>query len=252
VLITRSEQGMSLFNQQEAEHHVPAQVREVFDVTGAGDTVISLMALGLGTHGNLLQSAQISNLAAGVVVGKVGSATASQGEIIAFHRQWNDQSADSKIMSPHSLRIQLDRLREMGKKIVFTNGIFDLLHIGHIQLFQKAKALGDILVVGINSDESARLLKGEGRPIISDRERASIISAIAAVDYVTIFREATPEVVLGKLRPHILAKGANYQDVEVIGREIVREYGGEVCLIPIKEQISVSDITERIREKKES
>ena len=247
ALITMSEKGMTLFLPKGESFHVDTEAREVFDVTGAGDTVVSFMALGLGADIPPKEAAIIANMGAGIVVGKLGTASVSAGELLSYVRSKSEGGTVSKILTEQELKLQIGRLKKLGKKIVFTNGVFDLIHVGHIKLFQKAKFLGDTLVVGINSDHSARELKGEGRPIIGGMERALIISAMSSVDYVVIYDELTPEKILEMIKPDILVKGSNYDMEDVVGKEIVESYGGKIELIKFENNISVTSLAQKIK-----
>lgn len=245
LLITRSEAGMSLFPAQGEVVHIPTVAREVFDVTGAGDTVISVLSLGLACGLALADAAWVANVAAGIVVGKLGTSTVSPREVIAEvgHSQ---SDSDSKIKNLDVLSHLLTRERARGKKVVFTNGCFDLLHVGHVKYLQKARELGDILVVGLNTDSSVRRLKGESRPLIEERERAHILAALGCVDYVVLFDEDTPIRLIEALRPAVLVKGGDYSADQVVGRELVESMGGRVALIDFVDGRSTSRIIEKI------
>ena len=245
LLITRGKDGMMLYQNKEEPVDIDTQAKEVFDVTGAGDTVVSVLGMALAIGFNYKDSAWLSNMAASIVVGKVGTATVTLNEI-------NEYLQEEMLRTSHTI-LKLEELKKIvslakstGKTIVFTNGCFDIIHGGHIEFLQKAKALGDLLVVGLNSDESVRELKGEGRPIKSERERANIISALKYVDYITIFDDDTPEEVIREVRPDILVKGDDYKMDEVVGREIVEGYGARVELIPIVHGLSTTRTVEKI------
>lgn len=245
LMVTRSEEGISIFFRDGEEVHLPTQAREVFDVTGAGDTVLSLVGLGLAGGLNVSEAARLANLAAGVVVGKVGTSTVTVEEL-------RDAVAhlaleyDSKIKRREVLRELLDVERRRGKRIVFTNGCFDLLHVGHVKYLQKARRLGDLLVLGLNSDDSIRRLKGPNRPLIGEQERAHILAALSCVDFVVLFDEDTPLDLIRMLRPDILVKGGDYTPETVVGREIVESYGGRIALIDLVDGRSTTNIIERI------
>jgi D-beta-D-heptose 7-phosphate kinase/D-beta-D-heptose 1-phosphate adenosyltransferase len=245
LMVTRSEEGISIFFRDGEEVHLPTQAREVFDVTGAGDTVLSLVGLGLAGGLNVSEAARLANLAAGVVVGKVGTSTVTVEEL-------RDAVAhlaleyDSKIKRREVLRELLDVERRRGKTIVFTNGCFDLLHVGHVKYLQKARRLGDLLVLGLNSDDSIRRLKGPNRPLIGEQERAHILAALSCVDFVVLFDEDTPLDLIRMLRPDILVKGGDYTPETVVGREIVESYGGRIALIDLVDGRSTTNIIERI------
>ncbi len=245
LVLTRSEEGMSLFMGDGRELHMPTKAREVFDVSGAGDTVLSVIGVGLAAGLSLEQAAAVSNLAAGVVVGKVGTSTVSPEEILQAVGAAHADS-DLKIRNREALAMLLERERQRGKRIVFTNGCFDLLHVGHVKYLQAARRLGDLLVLGLNSDASIRRLKGPNRPLISQDERAHILAALDCIDYVVIFDEDTPLELIRLLRPDILVKGGDYTPEGVVGKEIVESYGGRVELIQFVDGKSTTGIVEKI------
>lgn len=206
-LITLSEDGMAIFDNSMTK--IPTLAKEVYDVTGAGDTVIASLAFGLSYGMDIYESAKFANAAAAVVVGKIGSAQASLGEILSFMQsEIDDESV-------------IRTLKKDNKKIVFTNGCFDILHYGHVSYLKEAKNLGDILVVGLNSDSSIKRLKGESRPINTQEDRANILRELKCVDFVIIFDEDTPLELIKRLKPDILVKGGDYKNKEVIGSDIV-------------------------------
>jgi D-beta-D-heptose 7-phosphate kinase/D-beta-D-heptose 1-phosphate adenosyltransferase len=236
---------MSLFSRDGREMHLPTEAREVYDVSGAGDTVLAVLGIGLGGGLELEEAARLSNVAAGVVVGKVGTSTVTPEEILeVVGRQHQD--TDLKIKQRDALKVLLDDKRQRGKTIVFTNGCFDLLHVGHVKYLQKARQLGDLLVLGLNSDASIRRLKGPKRPLIDQEERAHILAALDCIDYVVIFDEDTPLELISVLRPHVLVKGGDYTPEGVVGKEIVESYGGRVELIRFVDGKSTSNIIEKI------
>lgn len=245
ILITRGEAGMSLYQDNGDYDHIFNKAKEVYDVTGAGDTALSVVSLALFSGASYSDAAKLANIAAGIVVGKVGTATVNVDEI-------NDTMAseaspfDRKVKNLARLKAILDEKKKQGKRIVFTNGCFDLLHIGHIKLLEQAKNFGDELVVALNSDSSTSALKGAGRPLIPETERAHIISSLSSVDYVIIFSELTPETLIRELKPDILVKGADYKAAAVVGKEIVQSYGGRVVLVPLVEDKSTSRLIEKL------
>jgi D-beta-D-heptose 7-phosphate kinase / D-beta-D-heptose 1-phosphate adenosyltransferase len=245
LLITRSEAGMSLFQKLGTPVHIPTVAREVFDVTGAGDTVIAVLSLGLACGLALPEAAWVANVAAGIAVGKLGTSTVSPQEIVdeVAHGQ---KDSDSKIKNLDVLARLMASERARGKKIVFTNGCFDLLHVGHVKYLQKARQLGDLLVVGLNSDASVRRLKGESRPLIEESERAHILAALDCIDYVVLFDEDTPLRLIEAVAPDILVKGGDYLVEEVVGRELVEARGGRVELVQFVDGRSTSRIIEKI------
>ena len=246
LLITLGAEGMLLFAGGAPPLSIPTRAREVFDVSGAGDTVAALMALGLAQWGDPVLAATLANVGAGVVVGKVGTAPVYRAEL-ARELGREGTRLEEKIRTPAELKLLTSQLQTQGKKVVFTNGCFDLLHAGHIKFLEEARRLGDALVVAVDSDASVRQVKGEGRPIIGEDQRVRILAALAAVDYVTVFTsDQLPELLAG-LRPDILTKGSNYPEAQVAGREIVASYGGQVVLLPVTEPVSVSDLIQRIK-----
>jgi D-beta-D-heptose 7-phosphate kinase/D-beta-D-heptose 1-phosphate adenosyltransferase len=245
LVLTRSEEGLSLFYRDGRELHLPTEAREVFDVSGAGDTVLALIGLGLAAGLPLADAAQLSNVAAGVVVGKVGTSTVAPDEILdAIGRQHQD--GDAKLHERQTLARLLAVRRSQGKVVVFTNGCFDLLHVGHVKYLQAARKLGDLLVLGLNSDASIRRLKGPKRPLIGEVERAHILAALDCIDYVVLFDEDTPLELIRSLRPDILVKGADYTPDGVVGKNLVESWGGRVELIQFVDGKSTTSIIDKI------
>ncbi|QOY51435.1 D-glycero-beta-D-manno-heptose-7-phosphate kinase [Candidatus Sulfurimonas baltica] len=220
-LITLSEDGIATY---ENELKIfPTVAKEVFDVTGAGDTVIASIAFALSVGKNIEQTAAFSNLAAGVVVGKIGSATVTIDEIEEYEASLHKSRSDAHIKSFEDIDKIVKRYRDNGKKVVFTNGCFDILHVGHVKYLQIAKSFGDILIVGLNSDESVSRLKGPSRPVNVAEDRAYILAALEAVDFVVPFEEDTPHNLIEMIRPHVLVKGGDYKGKDVIGTEFADE-----------------------------
>lgn len=247
LLITRSEEGMSLFSRDREAVHIPTVAREVFDVSGAGDTVLAALAAGIASGLPMAEAARLANIAAGIAVGKLGTSIVTPQEIIdavaLTHRD-----TDSKIKTLDVLTPVITAEKARGSKIVFTNGCFDLLHAGHVKYLQKARALGDILILGLNSDASVRRLKGEKRPLIGEEERAHIMAALNCIDYVIIFDEDTPLALITALKPDILAKGGDYTLDGVVGRDFVESTGGRVELVSFVDGKSTTNIIERVLE----
>ena len=246
VLITRGKQGISFSVKGNEVKTIPSHAKEIFDVTGAGDTVISTFTLSFLSSNSWEDSVKIANHAAGMVVSRIGTATVTQGDLLDYFGN-EKYSLSSKIQSRELLSSTISRLRAKGEKLVFTNGCFDIFHIGHLKLLMEAKKLGDVLVVGINNDDSVRRLKGEGRPLISEKDRVHIIAALDCVDYIVLFKEDNPSALIEILKPDILVKGSDYTPDKVIGREFVESYGGRVCIIPIVEGISTTYLVNKIR-----
>jgi len=220
-LITLSDQGVAIYDNNLRIH--PTVAREVFDVTGAGDTILASLGFALSCNKDIDEAVKFANLAAGVVVGKIGSATATLNEIIEYESNLNQSTSDGHIKTWKEISHIVSELKNKKKKIVFTNGCFDILHIGHIKYLEEAKSFGDILILGLNSDGSVKKLKGDNRPINTQNDRAYILASIEAVDFVVIFDEDTPFGLIKLIKPDVLVKGADYADKEVVGQEIVEE-----------------------------
>jgi D-beta-D-heptose 7-phosphate kinase / D-beta-D-heptose 1-phosphate adenosyltransferase len=220
-LITLSENGIAIYDDELRTY--PTNAREVFDVTGAGDTVLASLGFAIACGYNIDEAVAFSNLAGGVVVGKIGSATATLNEVINYESSLNKSSSDKHIKTQIEIASLSQELKSRGEKIVFTNGCFDLLHAGHISYLEKAKNFGDILILGLNSDRSVSSLKGKDRPINLQADRAHILAALEVVDYVVIFDEDTPYELIKLIQPHILVKGGDYSGKEVVGQDIVDE-----------------------------
>jgi len=244
-VITQGGEGMTLFRKAADPVHIAGLSRPVCYITGAGDTVLSLLGYVLAGGGTIEEAAEIANIAGGIVVGKIGAAPAARAEIIrellGIHH-----IASHKLKTFDEIITVCKEYRRRKQQIVFTNGCFDLLHVGHVKLFQFAKDNGEILIVGLNSDASIKKLKGHGRPVLDQDERAYILSALEQVDYIVIFGESTPLSLIKAVRPDVLVKGADYTKDTVVGRDFVESYGGRVELAPIIEGVSSSDIISRI------
>lgn len=230
VLATRGPDGMTLVTAAGKVDHLPAEAREVFDVSGAGDTVAATMAAALGAGLELVDAARLANAAAGIVVGKAGTAVAHAEELFAALHAQELMSHEAKVVPLSRALERIETWRRQGLKIGFTNGCFDLLHPGHISLFAQARAACDRLVVGLNSDASVTRLKGVGRPIQNESARAIVLASLATVDLVVIFAEDTPIELIKAVRPDVLAKGADYTVETVVGAEFVQSHGGRVLL----------------------
>lgn len=243
-LITLSEDGIGIFEAGKCQK-IPTFAQEVYDVTGAGDTVIAALGFALSTGLDIYKASEFANMAAAVVVGKVGSANATHIEIDHFFHSKIKDSSGYKILSKEQLKRILDTFKanNANAKIIFTNGCFDILHRGHTQYLKRARALGDMLIVGLNSDSSVRALKGNTRPINTQEDRAFVLSSLESVDYVVIFEEDTPSELIKYLSPDVLVKGADYEGKKIAGSEFVKE----VCLIDFIPNKSSSQIIEKIR-----
>ncbi len=220
-LITLSDKGVAVYDDEFRIH--PTFAREVFDVTGAGDTVLASLGFALACDLNIDEAIEFSNFAAGVVVGKIGSATATLNEIIEYESSLNKSFSEEHIKTLNEIIVLCTDLKAKGKRVVFTNGCFDLLHAGHVKYLETAKSFGDVLIIGLNSDRSVNALKGKGRPINVQMDRAYILAALEVVDYVVIFDEDTPYKLIKAIKPHTLVKGEDYEGKEVIGQDIADE-----------------------------
>ena len=220
-LITLSEQGIAIFDDELTIK--PTVAREVYDVTGAGDTVIASIAFALGNNLDIKDAIYFANLAAGVVVGKIGSATTTLDEIYEYEYSLHKSNSTSHIKTFDEIKTLASKLHSQGKKIVFTNGCFDILHVGHVKYLEVAKSYGDVLILGLNADSSVRKLKGPTRPINTQDDRAYILASLESVDYVVIFEEETPYELIKLIKPHVLVKGGDYEGKEVVGQDIADE-----------------------------
>jgi D-beta-D-heptose 7-phosphate kinase / D-beta-D-heptose 1-phosphate adenosyltransferase len=243
-LITLSEQGVAIYDGELCKY--PTQTREVFDVTGAGDTVLASLGFALSCELDIDEAVKFANLAAGVVVGKIGSATATLNEIIEYESSLNKSTSDAHIKTLNEITTLSEELKTRGKKIIFTNGCFDLLHAGHVRYLETSKNFGDVLILGLNSDRSVTALKGEGRPINTQIDRAYILAALEAVDYVVIFDDDTPYNLINAIKPHTLVKGSDYEGQDVVGQDIAEE----LKLIQFVDGKSTTKTIEKIQQSK--
>ena len=246
ILITRGEHGMTLIRPDSPELHLPARAQEVFDVTGAGDTVISVLAASMAAGDGFADATALANLAAGLVVGKLGTAAISGPEL--RRAMLADQNSGRGIMTAEQLQIVVQDAKAHGEKIIFTNGCFDIIHAGHVGYLADAKQLGDRLVVAINDDDSVRRLKGAGRPINPVERRMAVLAGLEAVDWVVSFSEDTPEPLLESLQPEVLVKGGDYTKDQVVGGSYVESYGGMVRVLEFLDNCSTSAIMEKMKE----
>jgi D-beta-D-heptose 7-phosphate kinase/D-beta-D-heptose 1-phosphate adenosyltransferase len=221
---------------------VPAVARQVFDVSGAGDTVIAVLALCLASGLKPETAVELANVAAGIVVGKVGTVPVEKHELLAALAPQIALHAEDKVVTREELVQRVASWKANGERVVFTNGCFDLLHIGHITLMEQARRFGDRLIVAINSDTSARGLKGPGRPIVGERERARVLAALAAVDAVVVFGEPTPLELIVATRPDVIVKGGDYGVDTVVGAKEVMSWGGQVKIVPTVEGYSTTGL----------
>jgi D-beta-D-heptose 7-phosphate kinase/D-beta-D-heptose 1-phosphate adenosyltransferase len=240
ILVTRSAQGMSLAVRGSPVRHFPGVPRQVFDVSGAGDTALAALGLGLAAGATLERAVELSLLASGVVVGKAGTAVVTPGELIEAELSVHRAPADAKVATTERMVLEIDRWRAQGLRVGFTNGCFDILHRGHVTYLAQARSWCDRLVVGLNSDRSIRALKGEGRPVNDLESRALVLAGLGSVDLVAPFDEDTPIELIKAARPDVLIKGADYSIEGVVGHEFVQSYGGQVKLAEIVDGYSTT------------
>jgi D-beta-D-heptose 7-phosphate kinase/D-beta-D-heptose 1-phosphate adenosyltransferase len=241
-LITLSEHGVAIYDDELRIY--PTIAKEVFDVTGAGDAILASLGFAMACGFEIDEAVEFANLAAGVVVGKIGSATASLNEIIEYESSINKSTSDKHIKSVDEIVLLIKELKARDKKIVFTNGCFDLLHAGHVSYLETAKSFGDILILGLNSDRSVTTLKGKERPVNSQADRAYILAALEVVDYVVIFDEDTPYELIKAIKPHTLVKGADYKGKDVVGQDIA----DELILVEFVDGKSSTQTIEKIKQ----
>ena len=246
VVATRGKEGMSIVQSGGTALHIRTVATEVYDVTGAGDTAVAAMAVGLACGADIGAVARLANVAAGIVVGKHGTATASPDEILARLRNDEDSGTAESNYTLERAQLLLSHWRRLGLRVAFTNGCFDMLHPGHVSLLSQARHTADRLIVGLNSDHSVRRLKGAGRPVQNAGARALVLSALKAVDAVVIFDEDTPLALIAALEPDVLVKGADYTLDSVVGADIVMRRGGKVVLAELLPAHSTTDTIRRI------
>ena len=244
LLVTLGGEGMFLLREGQDALHLPTAARQVYDVTGAGDTVISMLAVSLGGGLDWETAVRLANSAAGLAVAKVGAAAVGRQELLHHLRA---AGTASKIVAPDDLAGAMATLRREGMRVVFTNGCFDILHAGHVRYLQAARGSGDVLVVGVNDDKSVRRLKGPDRPFNGLEDRAEVLAGLECVDLVVPFAEDTPERLIREVRPDVLVKGADWKDKGVVGAEFVQSRGGEVRLIDLLPGRSTTHLAEKIR-----
>ncbi len=253
LAVTRGEEGISLLDDLmhhsgnvESALHIPATAKQVFDVSGAGDTVIATLAAGLINGLKPSEALELANTAAGIVVGKVGTVPISQQELIEELVAKNSTEQINKIVNLNQLMTKVEAWRKQKQKIVFTNGCFDLLHAGHVTYLEAAKKTGDKLVLGLNTDRSVSAIKGPTRPVIHEVDRARVLAALEAVDAVILFDEDTPLELISNIKPHVIVKGSDYTEAQVVGAKEIKSWGGKVALIEVVPGRSTSGILEKI------
>ncbi|RLA04146.1 MAG: bifunctional heptose 7-phosphate kinase/heptose 1-phosphate adenyltransferase [Gammaproteobacteria bacterium] len=245
LLVTRGEQGMTLLQAGHSVDHFPAKAKEVFDVTGAGDTVIATLAAGLAAGCDLISATGLANLAGGIVVGKLGTAAISTVEL--RRALLGDSETGLGVVSEEQLMLAITDARAHGEKVVMTNGCFDILHSGHVSYLHEAKQLGHRLIVAVNDDSSVTRLKGPGRPVNPVERRMSVLAGLGAVDWVVPFSEDTPERLICKLLPDVLVKGGDYKVEDIAGGTCVQSNGGEVKILSFEDGISTSQIIKALK-----
>jgi D-beta-D-heptose 7-phosphate kinase/D-beta-D-heptose 1-phosphate adenosyltransferase len=246
LLVTRGADGMSVIGPGAAPTHIRTVAREVFELSGAGDTVVAALSAALANGADLVAAARLANIAAGIVVGKLGTASVTAGEIVATLDESGEGHPSGKHFTLERVRHLVLRWREHGLKIAFTNGCFDLLHPGHVSLLNQARASADRLVVGLNSDSSVRRLKGEGRPVRGEVARAQVLTSLKSVDAVVIFSEDTPLGLIEALEPDVLVKGADYSLATIVGADSVLKRGGKVLIADLLPAESTTGTIHRI------
>jgi D-beta-D-heptose 7-phosphate kinase / D-beta-D-heptose 1-phosphate adenosyltransferase len=248
LVVTMSEKGISLLRTagSGAVYHSPARAREVFDVSGAGDTVIATLAASLAGGLTIETAVELANAAAGIVVGKMGTVPIARHELITQLTPSSGYTAGEKVLDLERLRLRIANWRESGETIVFTNGCFDILHVGHITLLEECRRFGSKLVLGLNADASISRLKGPSRPIVGEQERARVMAALAAIDAVVLFEEDTPLELIRAVKPDVLVKGGDYTVETVVGHEDVIAGGGRVEIIPTVKGFSTTNIVNKL------
>jgi len=245
LLVTRGEQGMSLIQHQRPVLHLPTQAREVYDVTGAGDTVISVLAASVAGGKSFEEATSLANVAAGIVVGKLGTAVVTYSELSLALKA--EQEHDLGVVSLEALMAAVHDAHRRKERIVMTNGCFDILHAGHVSYLEKARRMGDRLIVAVNDDASVARLKGAARPINPLAQRMAVLAGLASVDWVISFSEDTPEVPICQIKPDVLVKGGDYQVTDIAGYDCVIKHGGEVKVLHFVDGCSTSQIISRIK-----
>ncbi len=245
-IVTRGENGITRLSGDETQHY-PAVAKEVFDVSGAGDTVTATLAAGRAAEMGIESTIRLANLAAGAVITKVGTVAITRDALASAVRDERFTTKRDKIFDRNRIQTQVETWKSRAETIVFTNGCFDILHVGHVTYLEEAKKEGDRLVVGLNTDRSVRALKGEPRPIVSEEQRARVLASLESVDAVVLFDENTPRALIDEVRPDVLVKGAGYEKSEVVGASAVERWGGRVELIPLVDGVSTTNIIDSIQ-----
>ena len=247
LLITRGKKGMTLIQKNKSVIHLNAMTHEVFDVTGAGDTVIAVLAAAIASNQSVEVATMLANTAASLVVKKLGTATVTIDEI---NKNLYDEATSLSIPNKKYALELINEAKKSGKKIIMTNGCFDIIHTGHVRYLSKAKSLGDYLVIAVNDDESVKRLKGNGRPINTLEDRMLVLNSLASVNLVIPFSQDTPEEIISSVNPDVLVKGGDYKEENIAGAESVRKSGGEVVIVPFDEGYSTSLILKKLKDKK--
>ena len=230
-----------------AARSFPLGTRQVYDITGAGDMVMSVLAMALAAGADYDAAIRLANIAGGLEVEKIGVATVTRDEILRdLLHEGGLANGEQKLLPANLLTLALESRRRLGQRVVFTNGCFDVLHAGHVQYLQEARQQGDLLVVGINIDATVRQLKGPTRPINTLDDRVAVLAGLTSVDYVTVFDTATPLELIKEVKPDVLVKGADYRADEVVVREFVKSHGGRVHLVPLREGLSSTSILRKL------
>ena len=247
LVVTMSEKGIKVLRRDGRDYYSPARAREVFDVSGAGDTVIATLAAALAGGLKIETAVELANVAAGIVVGKVGTVPIARHELITELTPSSGYSTSEKVLELDQLQMRIRNWRESGETIVFTNGCFDILHVGHITLLEECRRFGSKLVLGLNADDSISRLKGPERPIVKERERARVMAALAAIDAVVLFAEDTPLELIRAIQPDVLVKGGDYSVNTVVGAEDVLAAGGRVEIIATVQGHSTTNIVNKMK-----
>src|SRR3989344_521712 len=243
VILTCGKMGAYLFEKdKKQQHYLPSKAKEVYDVSGAGDTYIATLYLAISSNTNLYESIVLANEATGIVIGKMGTSTLSPLEL---KKSLNLQN--NKIKDLSEIKKLIEELKNQGKKIVFTNGCFDILHVGHIKLLNEAKSYGNILILGLNTDNSIKKIKGPNRPINNQNDRAEVLANLECIDYIVLFDEEKPINLIKEILPNIIVKGSDYKESEVVGVDIIKKHGGEIKLIKLLEGKSTTDIINKTK-----